>query len=133
MTQKNAVPCEPKGRNDHARCKILGQILDRIANKWTVMIVSSLAEGPVRFNALQRNVEGISHRMLTLTLRGLEADGLVRRTVYPTVPPKVEYELTGIGQSLISPLKALLDWVENNQLLISDKQLMNGEAVFTDA
>jgi len=71
--------------------------------------------------------------MLTLTLRGLEADGLVRRTVYPTVPPKVEYELTGIGQSLISPLKALLDWVENNQLLISDKQLMNGEAVFTDA
>jgi DNA-binding HxlR family transcriptional regulator len=133
MKHEDPVACAPKGYNDHARCRILVQILDRIANKWTVMIVSSLAEGPVRFNALQRDVEGISHRMLTLTLRGLESDGLVTRTVYPTVPPKVEYELTNIGKSLISPLKTLLEWAESNQIVIAKKQATNNKDVFADA
>jgi DNA-binding HxlR family transcriptional regulator len=133
MKQESTVASYPKGHNDHARCRILVQILDRIANKWTVMIVSSLAEGPVRFNALQRDVEGISHRMLTLTLRGLESDGLVTRTVYPTVPPKVEYELTNIGKSLISPLKTLLEWAESNQIVIAKKQATNNKDVFADA
>jgi DNA-binding HxlR family transcriptional regulator len=132
MKQESTVASYPKGHNDHARCRILVQILDRIANKWTVMIVSSLAEGPVRFNALQRDVEGISHRMLTLTLRGLESDGLVTRTVYPTVPPKVEYELTNIGKSLISPLKTLLEWAESNQIVIAKKQATNCKDVSTD-
>jgi DNA-binding HxlR family transcriptional regulator len=132
MKQESTVASYPKGHNDHARCRILVQILDRIANKWTVMIVSSLAEGPVRFNALQRDVEGISHRMLTLTLRGLESDGLVTRTVYPTVPPKVEYELTKIGKSLISPLKTLLEWAESNQIVIAKKQATNCKDVSTD-
>jgi DNA-binding HxlR family transcriptional regulator len=132
MKHEDTTASDPKGHNDHARCRILVQILDRIANKWTVMIVSSLAEGPVRFNALQRDVEGISHRMLTLTLRGLESDGLVTRTVYPTVPPKVEYELTNIGQSLILPLKTLLEWAESNQIVIGKKKATNDKDIFTD-
>ena len=77
--------------HEHASCKALGQVLDRIGDKWTVMVVGGLAKGPMRFNALLRLIGGVSHRMLTLTLRGLEHDGLVKRTVYPSVPPKVEY------------------------------------------
>ncbi|WP_034207930.1 winged helix-turn-helix transcriptional regulator [Burkholderia cepacia] len=100
--------------HDHARCKALGRVLDRIGDKWTIMVVGALSGGPMRFNALQRLVDGVSHRMLTLTLRGLEQDGLVRRTVYPTVPPKVEYELTRIGRSLIEPLSALSSWADAN-------------------
>jgi len=106
---------EPVGmHDDHARCKALGRVLDRIGDKWTVMVVGALSDGPVRFNALLRRIDGVSHRMLTLTLRGLEQDGLVKRTVYPTVPPKVEYELTEIGRSLIDPLSALSSWAQTN-------------------
>lgn len=101
--------------DDHSRCKALGQILDRIGDKWTIMVVGGLSKGPMRFNALLRLIDGVSHRMLTLTLRGLEHDGLVKRTVYPTVPPKVEYELTDIGRSLIDPLSALSTWAVSNQ------------------
>ncbi|WP_201004447.1 winged helix-turn-helix transcriptional regulator [Pseudomonas cichorii] len=100
--------------DDHARCKALGRVLDRIGDKWTIMVVGALSNGPVRFNALLRLVGGVSHRMLTLTLRGLEQDGLVKRTVYPTVPPKVEYELTEVGRSLIEPLGVLCSWAEAN-------------------
>lgn len=96
--------------DEHASCRALGQILDRIGDKWAIMVVGALSKGPVRFNALLRLIGGVSHRMLTLTLRGLEQDGLVKRTVYPTVPPKVEYELTGMGSSLIDPLSALSSW-----------------------
>jgi len=123
MTNENTtVPGSLPEHDNHGRCRMLGQILDRIGNKWTIMIVGALSEGPVRFNALQRIVEGVSHRMLTLTLRGLEADGLVVRTVYPTVPPRVEYELTDMGRSLIEPLKALLAWAESHQPAISEAQ-----------
>lgn len=121
-TQEKAYSDVPVGHDNHARCKMLGQILDRIGNKWTIMIVGALSQGPVRFNALQRVVDGVSHRMLTLTLRGLEADGLVTRTVYPTVPPRVEYALTEVGRSLIVPLKALLEWAESNQPAIAAAQ-----------
>ena len=76
------------------------------------MVVGGLAKGPMRFNALLRLIGGVSHRMLTLTLRGLEHDGLVKRTVYPSVPPKVEYQLTEVGRSLIKPLSALSEWVQ---------------------
>jgi DNA-binding HxlR family transcriptional regulator len=100
---------------EHANCRALGQVLDRVGDKWTVMVVGGLAKGPMRFNALLRLIGGVSHRMLTLTLRGLEHDGLVKRTVYPTVPPKVEYELTEVGRSLIKPLRGLSEWVQRNQ------------------
>jgi DNA-binding HxlR family transcriptional regulator len=101
--------------HDHANCKALGQVLDRIGDKWTVMVVGALSKGPMRFNALLRFINGVSHRMLTLTLRGLEHDGLVKRTVYPSVPAKVEYELTAIGASLVKPLGSLSAWVQRNQ------------------
>jgi DNA-binding HxlR family transcriptional regulator len=101
--------------HEHASCKALGQVLDRVGDKWTVMVVGGLSKGPMRFNALLRLIGGVSHRMLTLTLRGLENDGLVKRTVYPSVPAKVEYELTDVGRSLIKPLSALSEWVQRNQ------------------
>jgi DNA-binding HxlR family transcriptional regulator len=104
--------------HEYATCRALGKVLDRIGDKWTIIVVGNLSKGPMRFNALMRAVGGVSHRMLTLTLRGLEEDGLVKRTVFPTVPPKVEYELTQIGSSLIEPLESLLAWAEKHQAAI---------------
>lgn len=91
-------------------CRGLAQIIDRIGDKWTVMVVGHLSGGSMRFNELMRNVPGVSHRMLTLTLRGLERDGLVKRTPHPTVPPRVDYELTELGRSLTHPLTQLALW-----------------------
>ena len=92
-------------------CRGLAQIIDRVGDKWTVMIVGHLSErGTMRFNALMRAIPGVSHRMLTLTLRGLERDGLVRRTPYATVPLRVDYELTTLGLSLTEPLALLAQW-----------------------
>lgn len=98
----------------HAKCRTLAQVLDRIGDKWTIMVVGALSDGPMRFNAIMRKIGGVSHRMLTLTLRGLERDGLVRRTAFPTIPPKVEYELTALGHSLTEPLAVLLQWGESH-------------------
>jgi DNA-binding HxlR family transcriptional regulator len=103
-------------------CKALGQILDRIGDKWTIMVVGVLSHGRMRFNALQRAIPGVSHRMLTMTLRGLERDGMVKRTSYPTIPPRVEYELTARGESLQDPLKALASWVRSQQAGIEASQ-----------
>ncbi|MET9803352.1 helix-turn-helix domain-containing protein [Streptomyces sp. NPDC006368] len=85
-------------------------VQDRLGDKWTVHVVVELAAGVRRFKELQRLVPGISQRMLTLTLRRLERDGLVTRTVHPTIPPQVEYELTGTGHSMTHLIKALVDW-----------------------
>lgn len=101
----------------------LSQIIDRVGDKWTVMVVGQLAEHHVvRFNALMRSIPGISHRMLTLTLRGLERDGLVKRTAYATVPPRVEYELTELGRSLRKPLSLLAKWASGNRAEIAAAQ-----------
>jgi len=97
---------------DHSHCLALGAVLDRIGDKWTVMVVGALSQGPIRFNALRRQIGGVSQRMLTITLRGLERDGLVKRTMYPTIPPRVEYELTELGYTLIEPLHQLAFWAE---------------------
>ncbi|KFC61720.1 putative transcriptional regulator, HxlR family [Devosia sp. LC5] len=107
-----------------ANCKALGRILDRIGDKWTVLVVEVLTHGPLRFNAMQRAVPGISHRMLTLTLRGLERDGLVQRTAFPTIPPRVEYALTEAGHSLKAPLQALVSWARSRQEGIETAQLL---------
>ena len=88
--------------------------LDRIADKYTVLIMAYLQDRPRRFNELQRIITGISQKMLTQTLRSLERDGLVKRTVYPQVPPRVEYELTELGSTLIEPLAVLRDWAQQN-------------------
>lgn len=100
---------EPCGREDHPDCGIR-DVLDRVGDKWSVLIVVELASGDRRFRELQRAVDGISQRMLTLTLRRLERDGLVDRTVYATVPAQVSYALTGSGASLTHLVKALADW-----------------------
>jgi DNA-binding HxlR family transcriptional regulator len=86
------------------------RILDRIGDRWTVLIVSVLGDGDARFSELRRRIEGVSQKMLTQTLRGLERDGLVRRTVYPEVPVRVEYALTDAGKTLLEPLHALQKW-----------------------
>jgi DNA-binding HxlR family transcriptional regulator len=86
------------------------RLLDLIGDTWTVLVIGTLAAGPARYSAIERRIDGISQKMLTQTLRALERDGLVTRTVYPEIPPKVEYELTDAGRSLQGPLKALEEW-----------------------
>jgi len=89
-------------------------VLERIADKWTALVIQILARGTMRYASLQREIGGISQKMLTQTLRSLERDGLVRRTVHPVVPPKVEYSLTRLGRTLIEPLQALCRWSEKH-------------------
>ena len=86
------------------------RILDRIGDRWTVLIVGALGDGDARFSELRRRIEGISQKMLTQTLRGLERDGLLTRTVYPEVPVRAEYSLTNAGRTLLEPLGAIRDW-----------------------
>lgn len=113
---------ELSGTGDRSKCRVVLDILDRIGDKWTVMVVGALSEETLHFNAIMRAVEGISHRMLTLTLRSLERDGLVKRTAYPTIPPKVEYELTELGRALIGPLSTLGAWAMQNRTAIETAQ-----------
>jgi DNA-binding HxlR family transcriptional regulator len=91
-------------------CRTISGLLQRIGDKWTVLVVQTLAEGPKRFNELRREIPSVSQRMLTLTLRNLERDGLVSRTVTPTIPPRVDYELTQLGKSLQGPICGLARW-----------------------
>jgi len=90
------------------------QVLGRIADKWTTLIFSLLEDRPKRFSELQRGIGGISQKMLTQTLRGLERDGLVQRTIYPEIPPHVEYALTPLGKTLCGPIAAIQHWAENH-------------------
>src|SRR5215212_704077 len=99
-------------------CRAVSEVLSRVGDKWTVLVVSMLGEGPKRFNELRRSLGSISQRMLTLTLRSLERDGLVTRTVFATIPPRVEYELTRLGRSLLSPVSGLGTWARQNQTAI---------------
>src|SRR6202142_3465279 len=94
---------------EEAACPI-GEVLDHIAGKWSIGIIVAAAAGPIRFTELERAIEGISRRMLTLNLRKLERDGLLGRTVYPTVPPKVDYRLTMIAQELVRSFAMLTSW-----------------------
>lgn len=103
-------------------CRAVSSVLGRIGDKWSVLIVSRLGDGAMRFNELKRSIGGISQRMLTLTLRGLERDGLITRTVFPTVPPRVDYELTALGRSLLSPVSALAEWALKNRRRIEESQ-----------
>nr|WP_207550432.1 helix-turn-helix domain-containing protein [Parafrankia irregularis] len=104
---------------EHEACPIT-DVLRRVGDKWSVLVVVLLGRGPRRFNELHRLVEGISQRMLTRTLRGLERDGLVTRTVAPTVPVTVEYSLSELGVTLLVPLSVLTDWVITHQDEIAD-------------
>lgn len=99
----------------HDNCVAVREVLNRVGDKWSILVVSLLNDGPRRFSELRRAVEGISQRMLTLTLKGLERDGLVTRTMYPTIPPRVDYELTRMGRTLLEPVMALAAWAEKNR------------------
>jgi DNA-binding HxlR family transcriptional regulator len=99
-------------------CKVVSGILARIGDKWSVLIIMLLAEGPRRFSELKRMIGGVSQRMLTLSLRGLERDGLVTRTIFPTIPPRVDYALTPLGRSLLAPVRALGSWAFEHQRAI---------------
>lgn len=105
-----------------SQCAGIHEILSRIGDKWSVLVVMELREGPFRFNALKRRIARVSQHMLALTLRGLERDGLVTRTVYPTVPPRVDYELTPLGHSLREPIETLGIWAMANQSTIKQAQ-----------
>ena len=96
-------------------CRAVSDVLARVGDKWSVLVVSRLGGGPLRFNELRRAIGGISQRMLTLTLRGLERDGLITRTVFPTIPPRVDYALTPLGRDLLTPVSALGAWAIRNQ------------------
>jgi DNA-binding HxlR family transcriptional regulator len=101
-------------------CAAVSSILSRVGDKWTVLVVMMLADGPMRFNELKRKIGGVSQRMLTLTLRGLERDGFVSRTMYPTIPPRVDYELTALGHSLRGPVQELGHWAFENLAVVAD-------------
>lgn len=118
MTQRNmqeGTAGIPGHLNVAEDCRAVSEVLARVGDKWTVLVVSTLGDGPKRFNELRRALGSISQRMLTLTLRALERDGLLTRTVFPTVPPRVDYELTGLGRSLLVPVSALGLWARQNR------------------
>ena len=106
---------KPRHMHLPADCRAISDVLARVGDKWSVLVVTRLGDGPKRFNELRRAIGGISQRMLTLTLRGLERDGLVTRTVFPTIPPRVDYALTALGRDLLVPVSALGAWAIRNQ------------------
>ena len=110
---------KPRHMHLPADCRAISDVLARVGDKWSVLVVTRLGAGPMRFNELRRSIGGISQRMLTLTLRGLERDGLITRTVFPTIPPRVDYALTPLGRDLLDPVSALGDWATRNQAKIA--------------
>lgn len=105
----------PSHKHVRGECMAVRDVLNRVGDKWSVQVVALLGDEKKRFSELRRSIEGISQRMLTLTLKGLERDGLVSRTVYPTIPPRVDYELTRLGRSLLDPIKRLGAWASQNR------------------
>lgn len=118
-SHRHVTACAPAG-HDPSACVLVREVLDRVGDKWSVLVIGLLGDRTHRFNELKRAIEGISQRMLTLTLRHLERDGLVERTVHPTVPPRVEYSLTPLGRSVLEPLHGLASWARDHGTDIAD-------------
>src|SRR5258708_1025255 len=114
------VPVLPPNAHLDSDCRGAASVLARAGDKWSVFVIMLLGDGPRGFNEIKRMVGGISQRMLTLTLRGLERDGLVTRTVFPTIPPRVDYELTDLGRGLSQPVIALGTWAMEHLTEIED-------------
>lgn len=114
-------PKKPKLNRE--TCPAVREVLNRIGDKWSVQVVGMLGDGPLRFSELRRGIEGISQRMLTLTVRGLERDGLVTRTLFPTIPPRVDYELTPLGETLLEPIQALALWAGEHRTEIQEARV----------
>src|SRR5258708_37374612 len=112
--ENSRVPALPPSPDAHADCRGVASVLARVGDKWSVFVIMMLFDGPKRFNEIKRLIDGISQRMLTLTLRGLERDGLVTRTVFPTIPPRVDYELTNLGRSLWKAVEPLGAWAHRH-------------------
>lgn len=116
-------------RIEPSQCAAVDQLVALLGEKWTLLILGVLTKEPkLRYNDLQRSVRGISQRMLTLRLKKLEENGLVRRTIFPTVPPRVDYALTPLGRTLIGPIRALLQWVIDNRAAMADTRLAYAKA-----
>src|ERR671930_51945 len=121
MTRRSAqegTSVLPSNLDEPEDCRAVSEVLSRVGDKWTVLVVWTLGDGPKRFNELRKALGSISQRMLTLTLRALERDGLVTRTVFPTIPPRVDYELTRLGHSLLEPVSGLGLWARQNRSAI---------------
>ena len=116
-------------------CHAMSDVLNRIGDKWSVMVVGMLGRmGTLRFNELKRMINGVSQRMLTLTLRNLERDGLVTRTIYPEVPPRVEYSLTELGKTLQGPISGLWDWsAEHHGAIVDARAVYDGRNVAVES
>src|ERR1700704_571490 len=125
----SSVPSELRtDLNEHSNCVVVREILDRVGDKWSVLVIALLGEEGRRFSELRRSIDGISQRMLTLTLRQLERDGLVSRTVHATVPPRVDYALTSLGQSVLEPLNGLIGWAAQHGTDIAEARRRYEEA-----
>ena len=122
VTEAAGTPAPQAAGHSIAACGIVAPVLARIGDKWSMLIVMLLGDGPQRFNELRRNVDGISQRMLSLTLRRLQRDGLVSRTVTPLVPPRVDYALTDLGRSLRTSVAALGRWAQENHAAMTEAQ-----------
>ncbi|OLT38385.1 transcriptional regulator [Actinomadura sp. CNU-125] len=117
----------PVPADELAACPV-EDVFRRVGDKWSTLLMILLGNRPHRYNELHRAIDGISQRMLTRTLRGLEADGLVRREVHPTVPPSVEYSLTPLGRTLLEPLSALADWAVLHEAEINEARSRHADA-----
>jgi len=125
MTKQRAqegTPVIPSNLHEPEDCRAASEVLSRVGDKWTILVVWTLGDGSKRFNELRKSLGSISQRMLTLTLRGLERDGLVTRTVFATIPPRVEYELTKLGRSLLLPVSELGSWARKNRSAIQNSR-----------
>ena len=111
---------KPRHPDRSEDCRAVSDILQRIGDKWTVLVVGKLGNGPMRFNELREAVGGISQKMLTTTLRGLQRDGFITRTVFPTIPPRVDYALTDLGRELLVPVNALGEWARKNTARVNE-------------
>lgn len=120
------IPRHPHRTED---CRAVSDILQRVGDKWTVLVVGKLGDGAMRFNELRHAIGGISQKMLTTTLRGLERDGFVSRTVFATIPPRVDYELTDLGRELLVPVGALGEWARLNQRRVAEARTKFDSAV----
>ncbi len=117
------------GHSDHSGCMAVREVLNRIGDKWSTLVIVMLGPGPKRFSELLRGIDGISQRMLTLTLRGLERDGLLTRTVTPSIPPRVDYELTALGLALLVPVMGLVQWAQDNRAAMQQAREAFDESV----
>lgn len=118
MSKQEGTIAKPGDHGDTAACEHISRMLARISDKWTLLVVRVLGQGPLRFNALRREVGEISQKVLASTLRDLEENGFVSRTVTPVTPPQVEYALTDLGRDLLRPVRALAEWVVANSARI---------------